>query len=59
MWKHWNNIPKSYIVDVPVDLFLALQAQGQAYVTEMYDVMGQIRDGTMQAGADLQWDVRI
>lgn len=39
--------------------FLARQPLEYGYLTEMYDVMSQIRDGTLQAAADHRWDVRI
>lgn len=38
--KQWTNIPKSYVVDIQVDLFWARQPRERAYVPEMYDVTG-------------------
>lgn len=58
-WKHWTNIPQIYVIDVRVDLFWARQPQEHANLTYMYDVMSQIRDKTLQAGADSGRDVRI
>lgn len=35
LWKHWTNIQESYVMDVLVDLFWALQPQEHALVMEM------------------------
>lgn len=39
--------------------FWARQPQEHAYVTEMYNVMSRIQNGTLQAGNDQGWDVHI
>lgn len=46
-------------MDVGVDFFWARQPQEHAIVIEMYDVMSRIRDGTLEAGTDPGWEVRI
>lgn len=55
-WKDWTNISKKYIIGVTVYLLWACQPQEHAYVTEMYEVMNQISEGTLQADGDPGWD---
>lgn len=58
-WKHRTNMSEIYVVHAQVDWFSACQLEDHAYVTEMYDLLSQIRKGALQAGADLGWDVLI
>lgn len=58
-WRHWANIRKSYFIYFRVDLFCELQPQKHVYLMEMYDVMSQISDGTLQPGVNPVWDVCI
>lgn len=46
-------------MDVRVDLFWDRQPKKSAYVTNIYDMMSRICDGTIQTDADPGWDVSI
>lgn len=57
--KHWINILKSYVVDVRVNMFGALQSQHRTYLMDINYVIRPIRYRTLQASTNPCWDVRI